>query len=402
MSIADAPTTDLDLAEVAASEDPYPAMHAIRELGPAVYHPGIDRWLVASYEHARKVLGDQVHFPQDADYFFDFFHAPTLESEADPRHREIRSAYNPRLTRDAVEQLKPRILELIDERLEVITQQLDKGEVVDMIPTMTGTLPPTVIAELMGVPITDLPQFKVWAHNMCKSGESVTEQDEARRKALREDSYQAVREVCAYAQTQLDERRASGNDRDWTGVFALSPVAQTMTAEEQQAAIALLIVAGDDNTQKLLNFAIIALARHPEARREIAEDRSLLPKAVQEIVRWTGPSFADPRLAGEDADIGGIPIPEGDHILVLDGIANRDPARWESPDTFDIHRPYQSNLGFGFGTHICAGMNLARVETELMLGRMLDEMPDYRLADERIEYGRMFIVRGPTAVRVTL
>lgn len=151
--------------------------------------------------------------------------------------------------------------------------------------------------------------------------------------------------------------------------------------------------AGYETTAKLMSQCLVALEQHPDQRRMLAETPSLIPNAIEEVLRWTGPAQASPKVVARDTELAETLLRDGETVWVLLAAANRDPARWANPDLFDVRRPYQQNLGFGAGAHICIGAPLARLETKIALEGLLELAPDYRLRE--VDYGDAFLVRGP-------
>lgn len=175
-----------------------------------------------------------------------------------------------------------------------------------------------------------------------------------------------------------------------------------MTEQEIVASNTQLVFAGNETTAKLLAQIVVTLAAHPEQRRAVASDPSLIPAAVEEVHRLetiTHSVFRD--VLGSPATVGGVEIPADARITLLLGAANRDPARWERAHEFDVRRPKRPHLGFAFGLHSCLGMNLARLEAQVFLERLLDALPDWQVRTP-VDYGTNYAVRGPAAVLVSV
>jgi cytochrome P450 len=169
---------------------------------------------------------------------------------------------------------------------------------------------------------------------------------------------------------------------------------QAMSDEVIRSTIVLLVLAGYDTTAKLMGNALVALESHPDQRREIAENLELLPAAIEEAMRWGGPvQYTSPRLILQDTELAGVEISKGQTLYVFLAAANRDPRRWEDPHRFDIHRENKSNVGFGWGPHLCLGAPLARLETKVAVEHLLRVAPEYSLRD--IDLGNSFFMRGP-------
>ncbi|MGJ3558582.1 cytochrome P450 [Streptomyces sp. INA 01156] len=204
----------------------------------------------------------------------------------------------------------------------------------------------------------DVPRFLAWARDMGATLESYDEPDPERAAELRRTGTEATRMTCAFAGQQLEMRRTDETARDLIAQFVRSPVTQAMPERDQRASIAQVIVAGHDNITHTLGHVFVALALHPEQRALLNEDRSLIPAAVEELLRWRTSASGDTRLVRGRARIGNVDVEDGARVMVLLAAANRDPARWNNPDRFDITRPPQPHLTFGAGVHTCLGANL--------------------------------------------
>jgi cytochrome P450 len=201
------------------------------------------------------------------------------------------------------------------------------------------------------------------------------------------------------AATMFTQRPSSGCPVDLIGQMTESPVSAGMTHQEMTASVAQLVFAENETTAKLMGTTLYALARFPDQRRVLQENRELIPRAVEEIHRWMSVIHVGWRVTREGKGlISGVQLPDGATVLVLQGAANRDEARWENPDVLDVRRTPRSHLGFGFGMHHCLGISLARLELEIWLNRILDEIPDWDVLD--IDWGRGWVARGPVQLTV--
>jgi cytochrome P450 len=158
------------------------------------------------------------------------------------------------------------------------------------------------------------------------------------------------------------------------------------------------VFAGNETTAKWMAHTLVTLARHPDQRRWLHDDRSRIPRALEEVLRLeTIAQVARRTVRNGDAEVAGTPVAEGDVVTCLLGAANRDPQRWTQPAAFDPGRPPKTHFGFGFGLHHCIGIHLARLEAGVWLNRLLDRLPAWEIP-ERIDYGLNFVLRGPAAV----
>ena len=262
-------------------------------------------------------------------------------------------------------------------------------------------VPAHVVALLVGAPIEDYPLFRKWNADitgvLIASSSQGPEADELRRKGA--EAHHALGE---YFNEMMAQRRREGVTDDLVGVMAHADYG---LAEEQRCAhLVQLIWAGSDSTAKLLSNTLLTLTQHPDQRKAIRENRSLVPPAIEESLRYQSVSYALTRLVREDMVMGGVQLPAGALVVSMTAAANRDPARWDHPDKFDIMRPAKAHVGFGTGIHSCLGVQVGRLEARVWLNRVLDRMPDYQLTIDPndVEYGRNIMTRGPISLPISL
>lgn len=392
---------DVNFADPKVLQDPYPVFDAIREAGPAVYNPTADAWMVASYDHVKAVLFDDQHFVPESDKWETLYGGAVVESLEEPRHSEVRSVLAPMFRASYLRELRPVITDLVAPRLDSIGERLRGGEIVDVVPELTRAVAGRILAHIIGVGEDDVPRFLQWAKDMGATLESYDEPNAERAAQLRHTGTEATKMTCAFAGQQLASRRTDDSARDLIAQFVRSPVTQTMSENDQRASIAQVIVAGHDNITHTLGHVFVALALHPEQRDLINEERSRIPAAVEEILRWRTSASGDTRVLKGAASIGDVELEDGARVMLLLAAANRDPERWDNPELFDVTRSPQPHLTFGSGVHTCIGAGLGRLEAQLMMAEVLDRLPQFRLA-EPVEYGPPLFMRGPKAVRLTL
>jgi cytochrome P450 len=388
------PECNIDFTDPEINHDPYPYLDQMRELAPAVWNEPSDSWFVTSFDNVRMVFGNFADFAQAEAMYADIFRGPVMVSVDNPRHNELRSVWGPYLSRKAVEDYADLARAIADEHLDPLLDRLRDGEAVDVVPALRQ-IPTQLIATLLGVPHDDCARFVAWAQEMVSIFDVYEAPGIEDAEKLQAAGLTAAKELHDYSGEILAARRRAGGADDMLGVLATSNVG--MTEQEMRSYITLLIFGAQDTTTKFSTNAVSAFAQHPDQRRALADDRELMPQALDEVIRWQCPVSADVKVARHaEVRIGDVPIPEGAHVTPVCGAANRDPARWDDPNTFDISRPRQANVGFGFGVHSCIGVNLARLVVRTVLTKMLDAAPEYKLdvsADE-LDYGRSFPIRG--------
>jgi cytochrome P450 len=177
---------------------------------------------------------------------------------------------------------------------------------------------------------------------------------------------------------------------------------RTLTRQEVLTYTAVIAGAGNETTGRLIGWLAKLLAEHPDQRREVVEDRSLIPRVIDEALRFEPTGHASARYVMHDVDHHGVTIPEGSAILLLMGSANRDPRRYANPDVFDIHREDISHLTFGFGLHFCLGANLARLEGRVALDELLNRFPEWDVDYDGMRLAPTSTVRGWESMPVVL
>ena len=250
---------------------------------------------------------------------------------------------------------------------------------------------------MMRVPPSDCPKFVAWSAKLDQLPSALmdrTPQGGVEKLRLAKEARDTFND---YVAALIAQRRLHVAD-DLVSMMAASELGKQMRETELMAHNTQLLFGGAHTTAKLMGHCLITLARHPDQRRRLRDDRSLIPQAIEEVLRYESVLQADLGIVAEDdAEIDGVAVPEGSQVWLMLGSANRDPSRWERPDEFDILRERKFHVGFGFGLHSCLGVNLARLEVELFLDRLLDRLPEWQMVREP-EYGTNFFIRGPASI----
>lgn len=397
---AERPTMSVDFSDPEVNRDPWPILHEIRDYAPVVYNPVTEWWMTTSYRNVMKVLATEPRFRPDFELLDSLFGAHSIEAIDNPSHDEIRAVWNQHLLRGALEDWEGRVGEVVAEQVDPVVAQMKAGETVEAANGFCRSIPTMVVARLLDLPAEDYPKFGAWAREV---GLILDARGDAspREEALVARGLAAVESLKTYIGEMTLRRRQENATGDLLGMMANAHV--EMSEDERIANVVQLIFAGQDTTTRLMSATLVSLWEHPEQRQMLADDHTKIPPAIEEVVRWQSPVFANWRIVrGGDFQFGDITVPEGEKIVNMHGGANRDPARWDDPDRFDITREPRQHAGFGFGTHSCIGLNLARLETRMWLERLLESAPDWDIALDRIEYGHNFTVRGPVEVPLRL
>ena len=259
----------------------------------------------------------------------------------------------------------------------------------DLVKEFTFDYPSQIIAGLLGLPEKDYPQFQRWSISLLSWLMNP------------ERGLAAAAALCDYFAPILEARRAEPKDDLISALGAAEIDGEKLADEEIFSFLRLLLPAGVETTYRSLGSLLLALLKDPQQLEAIRADRSLLPQAIEEGVRWESPLLTITRVATRDTELGGVAIPAGATVMPMLGSANRQEDRYPDPDTFDIHRQAKANLGWGHGVHVCLGMHLARLEMRTAINLLLDRLPNLRLdpdGDDPHIRGQVF--RSPTSVPV--
>lgn len=396
-SAGDVPTLDIDLYDPAILPDPWPLVAKIREAGPVVWNPrgfwmtGRDRvcrWLLNRPNQLGQSEPMKTFFGADAFISIDERHA----------HNQLRDIWVHAFDFGSVKALSTHVRKIVDGMLDAVEPDLRAGKPVDLMAKVCRPLPAYVIAYMMGVEDDMIPTVIKWSDLMADatlSGFPIDYDNDPHWLAAE----RARKELAVYLKKQFAYRRNKpGKDLISTLVHArlgkeLSEEAMTMNTRQ-------LIFAGNETTAKWLGHILVTFGRRQDVRDAVNKDRSILPTAIEEVMRWLGVSQVLPREVKEDMVVEGVPIKAGQEIIMIMAAANRDPERYANPEELDIYRERKPHLGFGLGLHSCLGAVLARMEAAEFTAAVLDRFPNFQVV-EPVLYTN-FSLRGPSAVHVQL
>ena len=283
--------------------------------------------------------------------------------------RMVTPGFVPRRISNMEERIRARVTRLLD--------RLPKTGEAEFISAVAAALPIEVLAELFGVPESDGPKLFEW------SNATVGEDDPELRVS---DDYmkQCVLEMAGYA-AGLWQQRLENPGEDLISMLAHSKVGgEAMTFPTYIGTFILLVVAGNETTRNSISGGLLALSENPDERKKLLDDPSLIPSAVQEIVRWVSPVLHMRRTATEDTEIRGQKIKKGDKVVMWYASANRDEEKWDDPFRFDVTRYMKADaatqLGFGAGQHFCLGSRLAELQLKVLFEELLKRFPDIHVS----------------------
>jgi len=379
--------------------NPYPMYARLREEDPVHWSELMEAWVLTRYEDVVAVLTDS-RFSADRrqarnrfadeiarreEEFGPFGRTRTMLTSDPPEHTRLRRLVSKAFTPRMVEALRPRIQAIVDDLLDSV---VDDGRM-DVIADLAYPLPVIVIAEMLGVPPEHRSEFKHWSDEIVGvlGGPLVPEETLQRSRV-------AVHQLAEYLSGVIAERRQEPREDLVSGLIAAEEQGQILSEDEMLATAMLLLVAGNETTTNLIGNGMLGLLRDPDQLERLRADPSLVPVAVEELLRYDGPVQATGRVAMEDMEIGGRKVTAGQAVITVLGAANRDPAQFADPDQLDLERRPNEHVAFGDGIHFCLGAPLARAEGQIAFETLLRRIGQPRLASESLQWGGTFILRG--------
>jgi cytochrome P450 len=345
-------------------------------------------FIVYRFEEVQQMLRDNETFSSAIiiDAFGDVLGRHVMLGMDEPEHGRHRALVAKAFSQKAMARWEDELVGKVGN--ELIDQFATRGRA-DLVKEFTFPYPTQIIAGLLGLPRQDYPQFQRWSISLL----SFTINPERGRAAS-----QALAE---YFTPILAARRAQPRDDLISGLAQAEIDGEKLSDEEIFSFLRLLLPAGVETTYRSLGNILFGLLSSTEQLDAVRADRSLLPQAIEEAVRWEPPLLTITRVATRDTELAGVPIPAGSSVMPMLGAANRQDDRYPDPDRFDIFRSPRAHIGFGHGVHVCLGMHLARMEMRVALNLLFDRLPNLRLdpdGDDPHIRGQVF--RSPTSLPV--
>lgn len=359
--------------------NPHPTNSALREAGKVHrvdYPKGAEAFLVMDYESVSRGLDDPcltkrlaaapAWYRERALKNNPMVNHHMLTNDP-PAHTRLRTPVARLLTNRRVEPLRPRIQEITDDLIDAFPENAE----IDLLTEFAYPLPARVICEFIGIPGPDQMMFKEWCEILNQS--PTVPADPARLRTV----YEELRE---YVKALLDIRRTEVRE-DLISNLVSATDEGIYSEEELVCTLMFVLIAGHETTANLIGNGMYLLLSHLDQLELLRSDPGLVGTAIEEFLRFESPTDRGTlRIAGEDMRIGDVDIPKDSFVHLCLASANRDPAQFDDPDTFDIARTPNHHLSFGRGPHFCAGANLARLEGEIAFNTLLRRLPNLRLA----------------------
>ncbi|WP_433329774.1 cytochrome P450 [Spirillospora sp. CA-294931] len=387
--------------------DPYADFAELREERPVFFDEPTGQWIVSRYADVNALLRDRRlgrtylhvatheefgHVP-DAEFlrpFWDLIRAGMLDMEP-PVHTRLRRLVSKAFTARMVEELRPMVRGLAEE----LAAGLVAGGGGDLLAEFAEPLPVNVIAEMLGVPAEDRPLLRPWSADICGMFE-LNPAPDAQRAAVA-----AAVEFSAYLRELARARASEPRDDLISALAQVVDEGDRLTEDELVGTCVLLLNAGHEATVNITGNGWWSLFRNPGELERLRGDHSLIPSAVEELMRYDTSAPMFERWILEDISVAGVDIPRGDEVALLFASANRDPAVFAEPDRLDLGRDPNPHISFGLGIHYCLGAPLARIELAESFGALLRAAPRLSLIEEP-EWKPGFVLRGLKALHVAV
>ena len=375
-------------------EDPYPLLRQLRDEDPVHWSDSIGGWILTRYDDMVTTFKDTAHFsnegrlakavaylPPDtrAEFktFEDHYRQRSLIHSDPPDHTRLRSLITKAFNARVVEGMRPRMQEIVN---GVFDAALEAGRM-DVIKDLAIPLPVTVLAEILGVPKSDVHLFKEWADGVLAF------------QGLNKPSVETLRHAQAsilgirgYLGVLLKEKKHHPGEDLLSELAAAESEGDKLSETELVNSCITLLVAGHETTTSLIGNGIWALLRYSDQWQLLKNDPSLVTSAVEEILRFESPVARQPRLMKVDTEMGGKTLRQGEMVFQMLNAANRDPAYFTDPDTFDVRRQKNRHIAFGLGVHFCVGALLARTEGQVVFSTLVKRLPNIRLVDDKPDW----------------
>ena len=388
-----------DPFDIEHDRDPYEAWRRLRDEAPVYRNDKYDFWALSRFDDVEVAHRDPVTYSSAHGTVLEIMSSDEMRTEQlifidPPEHTALRTLVSRAFTPRRVSQLEDKIRELCGQLLD---PQMDKPSF-DYVQDFAAQLPAQVIASLLGVPAADRDEVREHIDLIFHIEPDVG--------IINDVVIQAALWLNGYLAEQLKARRNTSID-DMLGDLVRAEITdengdrRKLTLQESTAFATLLISAGTETVAKLLGWAAIVLDAHPDQRAELAKDPSLIPAAVEELLRYEAPSPVQGRWTTRDIELHGTRIPVDSKVLLLTGSAGRDERKFPEPDRFDIHRPIDHHVSFGYGIHFCLGAALARLEGRVGLEETLKRFPEWEVDREHAVRMHTSTVRGFAQVPIS-
>jgi cytochrome P450 len=391
------------LLDPAVLANPYPLFRRLQTEDPVHWDAFLHTWVVTRYVDVLEVLhkfsANRTHTPEKLKAMGLSEMGPLAQLMVKqmlfmdpPAHTRLRSLASQAFSPARVAVLRSHIQDIVTRLLDAVQ---NKGQL-DIIGDLAEPLPAIVTAEMLGVPPNDRHQLKAWSADFAEMLGNFQHNPEHAPRMLR-----TVHDMTAYFRDRIRELKEDPREGLIYSLMTAEIDGDRLTEEEVVANSIVTMVGGQETTTNLIGNGVLTLLRNPGEMQRLQDDQSLIPLAVEEMLRYESPSQHTGRLAPEDVEMGGRLIRKGQAVMAVMAAANRDPERFPDPDRFDISRGDNRHLAFGYAAHFCFGAALARVEGQQAFEGIIRRLPDLQLQPGPLVWRNNLGLRGLSALPVT-
>lgn len=386
--------------------NPYPTLNALRSDSQIIFNVDLNAWIVTSFDLVEAGLhSDQLnagermsvaasHFsPEEREQYSEILKVLSnwIVFQDPPNHTRLRRLISKSFTPRTVAALEPEIERVVKELLD---EALTK-ESFDLVSEFSFHLPAAVICILLGIPLNKKADLKRWADGVAgfSANARVTSEQAAHANSM-------ALEARDYLFTLFEEIKANPGENLLSKLLLVEDDASRLSNDELVGMSIQLFFAGFETTEGLIGNMVLALAQNPQELEKVRANPELIENVIEEALRYDSSILKQSRVASVDTEIGGSVIKKGDYIHFMIAAANRDPAKFSRPDSFDIARTDQGHVSFGHGIHFCIGAPLARLEAKIALRELLARLSNFEVLTQEVKYAHMFAVRKPLSLEL--
>jgi len=380
--------------------NPYPLFHRLRTEDPVHWDAFLHTWVVTRYVDVLEVLhtfsAERTHTPEKLQSMGLSEMSPIAQLMVKqmlfmdpPTHTRLRSLASQAFGPARVAVLRSHIREIVNRLLDAVQ---NKGQM-DIIQDLAEPLPAIVTAEMLGVPLSDRLQLKTWSADFAEMLGNFQHNPEHAPRMLR-----TVQDMTTYFRDSIRQQKDHPREGLVHSLMTAEVDGDRLTEEEVVANSIVTMVGGQETTTNLIGSGVLTLLRNPGEMKRLQQDPSLIPAAVEEMLRYESPSQHTGRLAAQDVELGGRAIRKGQAVMAVMAAANRDPERFPDPDRFDVTRTDNRHLAFGYAAHFCFGAALARVEAQEAFEAIIRRLPELELQPGPLVWRGNLGLRGLTAL----
>ncbi|MBX9976357.1 cytochrome P450 [Cytobacillus firmus] len=349
------------------TDSPYDWFKKMRKNAPISFDPERNCWDVFCYEDVQMILQNFKLFSSKRNG-----NVQTLLDLDPPTHRRYRNLVSQAFTPRTVQELEPRITAIAHELLE----PLQGKRKIDIVAEIAYPLPVIVISEMLGVPSHDRKMFKEWSDILVAGTQSVSPNVMYKLFAKQE---KAMSDLKTYFKRKISKPHINLTNNIISTLMTAEVDGDKLSMDELLSFCFLLLVAGNETTTNLITNTMLTLFEQPDILNQLYRDHSLIPAAIDEVLRYRSPFHGMNRFVTEDMELKGMNLKKGQEVMAWIGSANRDESVFDKPDVFDINRSPNNYLSFGAGVHYCLGSQLAKLEAKICITEMLKALPDMKL-----------------------